>query len=516
MYTHHTTHAPLGSLRRQGPPFSSLRERPLSVASTLSAVSVVSTASTSSAVTNTGERRRRSAALLELDVDDATRSSLLRAEQVLRASEQERQWDARRSSWRERQARSRHFLEDLPSSGEVEELEGTTDAEAPAATATLKRFSPKRLLRKSRSSPSDIVLGPKQDARPTSPIISGPMRKSPSPRKPLAPRRSASAADMLSTDPSVNRRSESLARPISPPQHDRFGTLPLRLSHLPLPQHEPQSKFSASSGDSMVHVVSFGVEGDKPRRGFKDRARTFSQASAGGLKSLKGRVGKTRSIRGKQQQQQQRSSLANLFAGLGGSSDESGADQAKQRAISSSGSRPPPPSSETSRHRPSTSISSYAPSSAAATSDSGRPSRKPSRLGFFRSTLKRDSTTSKRNSVRTRSSGQVSPSLISRPVSLAASETLSPGVDKRFSEAMTSSQDSGDGPGESSKGKGGWASRLSKAVKGKNVAAKKALFEGHEVVQQAQKVTARESTLSGSSAFPQPLITCLRSQRLPT
>ncbi|GAA5900397.1 hypothetical protein JCM8208_005350 [Rhodotorula glutinis] len=484
MHTHRTTYAPLGSVRRQGPPFSSLRERPLSIASTLSAVSVLSEASTTSALANTGERRRRSAVLLELDVDDATRSSLRRAEQALRASERDRQWDVRRSSWRERQGRSLHFHEDLPGAGELEELEGPVEVEAMATTAAtgkLKRFRPQRLLYKTRSVPSSIALNAEENARPTSPIISAPRRKSLSPPKATAPRRSASTADLLSSGPTTVRRSVSSTRPASPPRHEHFGTLPLRLSHLPPPQHELPSKFSASSGDSMVHVVSFGAGADKPRRGFKDRARTFSQASAGGLQSLKGKVGRSRSMRGKQN----RSSLANLFAGLGGSSDESGVEQAKQRSTSAADPHPVTTSSGTSGHRPSTSISSYAPSSAAATSDSGRPTRKPSRLGFFRSTLKRDSSSSKRNSIRTRSSGQVSPSLISRPVSLSTSESFSPpSGDKRLSEVNAPSR---EGHSSDGKSKSGWASRLSKAVKGKNVAAKRALFENHEVVQHAQK-----------------------------
>mgnify|MGYP007100400522 CR=1 FL=1 len=502
MFTHHSS-APLSSVRRQGPPFSSLRERPLSIASTLSAVSVLSEASTSSALANTGERRRRSAVLLELDVDDATRSSLRRAEQALRASEQDRQWDVRRASWRERQGRSLHFLEHLPGTGEVEVLEGAAEVDTATAAATspagrLKRFSPQRLLHKPRSVPSGIALSAEGKVRPTSPIISAPRRKFPSPPKAAGPRRSASTANLLSTESTAVRRSVSSARPTSPPRHEHFGTLPLRLSHLPPPQCELPSKFSASSGDSMVHVVSFGADADKPRRGFKDRARTFSQASAGGLKSLKGKVGRSRSMRTKQN----RSSLANLFAGLGGSSDEGGAEQAGQRGSSFAEARPAATSSGTSGHRPSTSISSYAPSSAAATSDSGRPSRKPSRLGFFRSTLKRDSSSSKRNSVRTRSSGQVSPALISRPVSLSTSDSFSPPPPghKRSSEVSASALGIQDGD---IKSKAGWATRLSKAVKGKNVAAKRALFEGAEVVQHAQKVkvpTARASLLSA----PQP------------
>ncbi|BGP50980.1 hypothetical protein JCM10450v2_006906 [Rhodotorula kratochvilovae] len=498
----------LGSLRRQGPPFSSLRERPLSVASTLSAVSIASIASTSSsasALTNTGERRRRSAALLELDVDDMTRSSLLRAEEVLRASEQDRERDRRRSrlSWRERQARSAHFIEDLGAGGcgdggcddETEEL-ACEEAPSYGMATTLKRFSPKRLLRKTRSIPSELLLSPKQQSRDgatsqRSPTISAPRRmvKSPSPPKPAVPRRAVSAADLLSNQPTVVRH---VPRPASPPQHQHYGTLPLRFSHLPLPHNEPQSKFSASSGDSIVHVVSFGAgaEGDKRRRGFKDRARTFSQASTSGLKSLKGRVGKSRSIRDKTVKKQ--SSLANLFSGIGaGSGDDSTGDKDKQRAISfASASRAPVASGDSrSGHRPSTSISSYAPSSApTTTSDSAPPSRKPSRLGFFRSTHKRDSASSKRNSIRTRSSGQISPSLISRPVSASTSEGFSPPVDKRFSEVSTSSEGSAGGANGEGKGKGGWASRLSKAVKGKNVAAKKAMFESGALVQRAEKV----------------------------
>ncbi|GAA6052146.1 hypothetical protein JCM3770_001242 [Rhodotorula araucariae] len=495
LFPHAPTPHGLGSLRRQPPPFSSLRERPLSVASTLSAVSIASTGSTASGFTNTGERSRRSAALLDLDIDDATRSSLLRAEEVLRASEQDRERDRRRArlSGCERQVRSIHFVDDLGRNGcgKCDEETEVLCEEAPRHDmSTLQRLSPTKLLRTARSIPGELFADSSRTsdnvagADPRSPVISAPrkMVKSPSPPQPVVPRRAISHADLLSNQPTAVRHT---SRPASPPQHHRYGTLPLRFEHLPLPGNEPKSKFSASSSDSIVHVVSFdaGVTGDQRRGGITDRARTFSQASTSGLKSLKGKVGKSRKA-GKQ------SNLAHLFSGIGaGSSDNSSGDKTQPRAVSFAPSCAPVTSSDTSGHRPSTSVSSYAPSSSTTTTgDSATASRKPSRLGFFRSIRKRDSSSSKRNSIRTRSSGQVSPSLISHPFSVATGNGCSPPVATRNSEVTTSSEGSKSLPTCDLKAKAGWASRLSKAVKGKNAAARKVTLEGGAPVQREEQV----------------------------
>ncbi|GAA5866225.1 hypothetical protein JCM8547_007209 [Rhodosporidiobolus lusitaniae] len=581
--------------------------RPLSICSTLSAVSATSSTSASSV---TGDRRRRSAALLDVEAElDGTgelslgsrrssgiRNSLLRAEEVLRASERERELERRRdrAGFRHRQVRSAHLLDHLwagedggnddvtedlslpvpvfPSDAQYEQQPPPPPPNPPTRTSSYKRFSPKGLLKKARSIPVDMLLSPTSkrysndssaSETPASPKTEERIREPHpverpqsasavhvlSPTRPAVPRRAASAADLLSTAPTVNR---SNGGP-SPQQHhrgalplygDRYGTLPTRLDCLPLPVHEPQSKFSASSGDSIVHLVSFGSNdyaGKSGGKGFKDRARTFSQASTGGFKSLKGRIRTpSKSKPGGKGKVKRKPSLANLFAGLtgGGSSAEENVEsrgeavQAKGRSISfARSSRIPTAASNVSTsatestgsgHRPSTSVSSYATSTA--TSDSAPsqpPSRKPSRLGFFRSTLRekkrdRDSVStssfsgqangSLRN--RTRSAGgTISPSIISRPLSVATSADGASGLnDKRFSEVTASSDTSSAGvrrgstPGSSEGSeKKGWASRLSRAVKGKNVAAKKALFEGKEnregeaTVQLAEKINVKAS-----------------------
>ncbi|CDR35813.1 RHTO0S01e07668g1_1 [Rhodotorula toruloides] len=494
------------SLNTTNPPHlrpysASLAERartcPLSTISTLSAVSIASTASTSSALTNTGSRRRRSAALLDLDLDldDSTRSSLVRAEAVLRASEHEREVERRKArlSWRDRQVRSAHLvIEHLAAAGvedETEELDvqeqRREEVEQDRSNNPLRRFSPKRfMLRKTQSIPLDMASPPAPSQ--TSPRADS-SAKSPSLPRPTVARRALSSSNHLSSA-TETLHSPSL-RPASPPQHHHYGTLPLRFSRLE-PPLDPPSKFSGSSGDSIIHVVAFdGPAADKKRKGLKDRARTFSRASTDGLKTLTSRIPKRTSTR--RPGVKKKPSLANLFAGLSGTNDSgASSSETKARSISfaSSSSRPVVTSSDTSGHRPSTSISSYAPSST--TSDSGPPSRKPSRLGFFRSISKRNSDGIKRTSRSTTSSGPLSPSLISRPVSVASEGAFAAAQDRRASNATSSSNgSSADMP----QAKLGWAGRLTRAVKGKNVAAKKALFEKPVTVQQAEKIAAPQS-----------------------
>ncbi|BGP34707.1 hypothetical protein JCM10296v2_006529 [Rhodotorula toruloides] len=473
------------------------RTRPLSTISTLSAVSIASTASSSSALTDTGSRRRRSAALLDLDLDldDTTRSSLVRAEAVLRSSEHEREVERRKArlSWRDRQVRSAHLvIEQLVAAGaedETEELDvqeqRREEFEQDRSNNPLRRFSPKRfMLRKTQSIPLDMASSP---APSHASQAAGFSAKSPSPPRPSIARRALSSSNLLSSA-TETLRSPPL-RPASPPQHDHYGTLPLRFSRLE-PPLDPPSKFSGSSGDSIIHVVAFdGPAADKKRKGLRDRARTFSRASTDGLKTLTSKMPKRTSTR--RPGVKKKPSLANLFAGLSGTNDSgASSNETKARSISfaSSSSRPVVTSSDTSGHRPSTSISSYAPSSP--TSDSGPPSRKPSRLGFFRSISKRNSDGSKRTSRSTTSSGLLSPSLISRPVSVASEGALAAAQDRRASNATSSSNgSSADLP----QAKLGWAGRLTRAVKGKNVAAKKALFEKTVTVQQAEKIAAPHS-----------------------
>ncbi|GAA6021266.1 hypothetical protein JCM10207_002596 [Rhodosporidiobolus poonsookiae] len=609
--------------------------RPLSTCSTLSALSATSSTSASSA---TGERRRRSIALLDLEaslpLDDPSaapsamggiRDSLLRAEAVLRASERERELERRRgrASFRARQVHSAHLLEHVwAAEGEADD-EATEDLSAAAAErgeaqrpgtgrrlsepllstgtgaeiepppalvhgatpslspppptkperkATLKRFSPKRLLRKAQSIPVDMLFspsaGPKRYSndssasdtadpygyddpqyRPLPPAPPPPPAETRLPPRPtLAPRRAASAADLLSTAQNTVRYPAVVASQIPRPAtsssfyHDLTSTLPTRLSYLALPDNEPPSKFSASSGEGTgggFQLVDFGF-GDgfgggtsrKARgRGLKERARTFSHASGAalGLKSLRGK--RTPSRREKGEKVRKKPSLADLFSGFGGgASDGSSAEKAKKAprgvsytSTSSAASRIPTSSSG---HRPSTSISSHTtttsttPSLAAtATSDSHAPApkRKPSRLGFLRSAVRDSSfsggsgasslsrasggSVSLRARSRTKSANPLSPSIISRPLSVSASTDGSCSAhgheyghpafpssvamdDRRSSSATASTSASGSAPARSEKegekttrAGGGWASRISRAVKG-NVAAKRALFEG--------------------------------------
>ncbi|GAA5838012.1 hypothetical protein JCM11251_006823 [Rhodosporidiobolus azoricus] len=602
--------------------YSSLsrRPRPLSSCSTLSAISIASSASASSV---TGERRRRSAALLDLEAGECEeggiRNSLLRAEEVLRASERERELERRRdrAGFRARQVHSAHLLEHvwageedatedlsfpvpIPASStpeadlapapvsQAEEapiLPAQQNKAEPNRRSSLKRFSPKQLLRKARSIPVDILFSPaaqqkrwsnESSASETSPSPrTGASETSPSPRtgageavpsiphppsRPSpAPRRAVSSSDLLTT------ASSGLPRPSATAQRSRYDSLPL--SHLPHlstssyaylgpPDTELPSKFSASSGDSIIHLVSFGGGGKssdpsaaatagKGPKGFKNRARTFSKASTDGLKnpSLKGR-----SLKAKDKSMRKKPSLANLFSGFGsggGSGDEqkrasasggesSGADKKKGggRAISFASSKIPAPapsaaSSSTSGHRPSTSISSFAGSTTTNTSDShasataqqNQPSRKPSRLGFFRSAL-RDSSTSGssggHNGSTNGARGSIRARTISRPLSVAtsadgaSSSPLPSAFDRRCSAATGSSASASVSAGEASaphtsdtseKKRMGWASKIRGAMSARakrtgNVAAKRALFERRG----GSEETGAGSPMSGGDA----------------
>ncbi|BGP19356.1 hypothetical protein JCM10213_003437 [Rhodosporidiobolus nylandii] len=598
-YPSHFLRRPLSSLSAYSRDNGDTRR--LSVCSTLSAVSAASSTSASSL---TGDRRRRSATLLDLEAELAAaevneasgdaaarerrgsgiRNSLLRAEEVLRASERERELERRRgrASFRTRQVHSAHLLEHLWANGGNSIVDGEDATEdlsipvptlsphpmpqsvpvplpapleqqKPARVAPLKRFSPKRLLKRARSIPVDLLLSPSGGSKrysndssaseacpasgdryahddphylPSPPhpraLPSAKAAESPSGPAPNPPRRAHSAADLLSSAaPTVVRADTAFPRPPAPlfHPHSHSGTLPTRLTHLPVPDNELPSKFSASSGDSIVHLVSFATGGNsnataKNGGRFKDRARTLSKASASGIRSLRGRTKTPSGMDGKSGRKKgtkRKPSLANLFSGMkdGGSESSSAEKPAKDRAISFVSSAVPPhsaggASSSTSGHRPSTSISSYAPSTATTDSNPPHPSRRPSRLGFFRSTIRDSNSTgggasgsiravSGRSRSRTRSSGGISPSIISRPLSVATSSAsggmTSAAGDKRFSELSSAGSSSVPSSSEvSGKGKGTWA-RISRAVKGKgrektgaagNVAAKRALFESNE------------------------------------
>jgi len=466
-----------------------LHPRPLSNSSSTRPLSVASTISSQYSQSSlTGNRRRRSTALLELDLnsdcrDDtpskrSIRNSILRAEEVLRASERQRELERRkeRAGLRARQVnRSAQFIEHLEDDT-TEELD-VDDPDRYEAKASKKRFSPSRLLRKARSIPTELLLSP-TPTRPSS--TNGThlvQNRYPEPSR--IPPRPASSADILNP----SSQSHPLLTPSDPAtlSRSRYDTLPTRLDRLPLPVIEPTSKFSASSGDSIVHIVFDENDGGQAVR-LKDRARSFSKASTSGFKAMGNRM---KSKTPSKLNLRKKPSLAGIFrdpepAGGGGDNDHSlkAPQPAQSRSTSKGSSRIP-----TFGHRQNESVSSSAPS----TDQDIKRKEGGSRLGFFRSAL-RDSTNTASSGSRPRSSGTVSPSIISRPLSVSTGGGSS--SDKRLSE-VTSSSGTSSGNGE---GKVSWATKLGRTIKGKNVAAKRALFESKSkrisppIVQLAEKV----------------------------
>ncbi|GAA6063061.1 hypothetical protein JCM10212_003006 [Sporobolomyces blumeae] len=468
-------------------PLNSVSSRPLSVASTVSA------ASSSSSIT--GDRRRRSQILLELELgldphDDSPskrsiRNSILRAEEVLRASEHQRELERRRdrAGLRSRQVTRSALVVDHLVDDTTEEL----DCDAVDASSA-RRFSPRRFLRKARSIPVDLLVSPSSRS-PESRVVRDPApereRELVSPPFPSnRPRRPASAANLLIPVP----QPPSILSPprASAPMRPRYDTLPTRLDPLPLPLVEPTSKFSASSNDS-IRIAQFGTS--RPLR-FKDRARTFSQASTNGFRSIGGKMKlKTPS----KLALRRKPSLAGIFRDVNDDDDDTpkssleGYSEARD-SRSSSG------HVHTLGHRPNASVSSSAPSTDA---DSKR--KATSRLGFFRNPL-RESTNS------SSSGSRVSPSIISRPLSVSTNSNHS--TDKRLSDVVSSSEHSS---GSKDSKFGGWASRIGKTIKGRgrNVAAKRALFESNArdetaepVLQLAEKVKVDSSSPRSATIRP--------------
>lgn len=467
--------------------------RPLSTGSSSRPISIASTVSSRSSLT--GDRRRRSTILLELELGSnplndtpskrSIRNSILRAEEVLRASERQRELERRkeRAGLRARQVvRSAQYMEHLEDDTTEElELDRQNQYER---RGSVNRFSPSRLLRKARSIPCELLLSP-TPKRPASTngthlVEDYSLRRM---GEPL--RRPVSTANLLS----FTAQSHPIPAPAESANYSRsqYGIRPTRLDHLPLPVVEPTSKFSASSGDSIVHVVIEGNEGSQAVR-LKDRARTFSKASTSGLKTFGNRI---KSKTPSKLNLRKKPSLAGIFRdpeGVGGVNEARKSTQPERtRSVSRGSSRIP-----TFGHRQNPSVSSSAPS----TDQDIKRKDGGSRLGFFRSAL-RDSTNTAHS--RNRSSGTVSTSTISRALSVSTGGGSS--SDKRLSE-VTSSSGTSSGSRE---GKVGWATKLGKTIKGKNVAAKRALFEGKgkrispPVVQLAEKVKVgdRESVFLG-------------------
>ncbi|GAA5883158.1 hypothetical protein JCM16303_006118 [Sporobolomyces ruberrimus] len=433
--------------------------RPLSVASNISAIS------SSSSIT--GERRRRSTALLEQELgsnpledtprERSIRSSISRAEEVLRASERQRELERRkeRAGLRARQVgHSSRLLEHLDDDT-TEELDHYSYDRGVGAA---REFNPNRLLRKARSIPSELLMSPPSSRR----SISLTQENGPHESARVLSRPASSAA-ILDTVASV------------PLTRSNFANFIIRPDYLPVPTLEPTSKFSASSGDS---VVDLGVFSDKSPR-LRDRARGINQASTNGFKNF---GSKFKSKTPSKLNLRKKPSLAAIFRDV-------------DRVEEAENQKPPERPISTSRfrnlsHRASESVSSSAPSA-----DSDSKKRESSRLGFFRSAL-RDSTGS-----RPRSTSTVSPSIISNPVSNSSSS------DKRVSSTTGSSESSST----KRERKVGWVTKLGRTIRGKNVAAKRAIFEDDEnedqrgpapIVQTAEKVKVGSPSPQADSTRP--------------
>lgn len=452
----------------------STRSRPLS---TTSGVSLASTTSTSS-YTFALDRRRRSAALLELAADDATRLSLQRAEGILRASEDARARDQRRSA----SLRSRgSFVHDLTrSTGQVtfeipssvsslEELrggdeDGNRDNVEPSEN--LRRFSPKRFLL-GRPRP------PRHAATTKFNTISSPMAPAPSPpRNVVSDRPRGRGIDTQNVPRSAAPARSEPAR--------RFGTLPSHFSRLHPPPDDSLSKFSGSSSGSLVGIKGPSREevtvklDEKPRR-----------APKRGFKALRQKLAGTRrgSIEALSKPLRKRGSFASLFGLAGAVPDEASSTDDRQTsskpATTSASSQQTHSNSGASSHRPSTSISSFATSSASATG-SVAASRSSSRLGFFRTLGRRSSLTSGRSSRQSRVSGQISTSSISAPLPLASPQRSYAGPDPTTRATDQAHAKVAQLPvelGPSPLRKKGWLSTWGRSAGGQNVATKRALFE---------------------------------------
>ncbi|GAA5948333.1 hypothetical protein JCM3765_001375 [Sporobolomyces pararoseus] len=431
--------------------------RPLSVGSNLSGVS------SSSSIT--GQRRRRSAALLERELGSnpledtpgrrSIRLSLTRAEEVLRASERQRELERRkeRVGLRAQQlGRSTRLLEHFDLDDTTEELDN-------------RPSGPERLLRKARSIPSELLMSPTHGKRSNSLISKNVAAQQ---RQLLS--RPASSAAIIFEIPS--RPVAVSQEPSQPPDE-----------YLSPPVAEPTSKFSASSTDSIVHVAR---PGDKPLR-FKDRARSFNQSSTNGIKTF---GNKFKSRTPSKSNLRKKPSLAGIFRDppiLGREKEEGPALGQDSKAVSRKSSR-----FRNLGHQHNTSVSSSAPST---DRDSSKQRESSSRLGFFRSGL-RDSTNTSSSGSRPRSAGTISPSIISAPLSVSSGGVAQGSSDKRFSSSTESSTRSGTSKEKGGAKKLGWVSRLGRTIRGKNVAYQREIFEEDKeneeargpVVQVAEKV----------------------------
>ncbi|GAA6023908.1 hypothetical protein JCM11491_002690 [Sporobolomyces phaffii] len=439
--------------RSSRPQSSSSFTRPLSATSSLS----ISAVSSSSSIT--GERRRRSSALLEgMNMLEDTpgrrsiRNSITRAEEVLRASERQRELERRkeRAGLRSRQVgRSTRILDhwDDDASHDLDRRDGYDSL----ARRTRPNSDADRILRKARSIPSELLLSPVAASSDDSVDAHREGARASS-------RPASSAAILNPREPRIL----SIASRARPRADDRS-------LQLAVPAVEPTSKFSASSGDSLVHVAF----NERPSR-LNTRARSFNQASTNGFKSfgnkLKAKTPSKVNLRKKP-------SLAGIFRDI----VEAEVDGGEDAKVVTTDKRPQPSSSSsrfgTGGHRASTSVSSCAPST-----DRDSRRRESSRLGFFRSAL-RDSTTTSSSDSRPRSTGTISPSIISNPVSTSSGGDT---FDERRSGATESSGTSSGKGGR----KIGWVTKLGRTIRRKHIAtAKRTIVEDAKEDDVAQEST---------------------------
>lgn len=456
---------------------TTLRSRPHSVLSARSTASFASTASIAS-LTATGDRDRRSAALLDLDLDDATSLSLQRAKEILRASERAREKDKHRSAtslrWRDpllvgQAAPTALRTEQLASEDDDDEAEQLCEA-APADAAsrhaqrrTVRRFRAKQFLLKA-SSPKESSVHP---------IISSPRALAPSPpRQPSLAHgvtRGRVAGGSL-THGVVGGRVPVRDRSPSqkPVEKSSVALASLRADDLHLASHFVRPSAETSAPPAACGVASSSSDAacrNNPH--LSNDASSINHATGGGLKSLRNRFGRRATKKAPDAKLvRQKTSLASLF-GFGSTTEESSASDSR-RPQGATLRNANISSSETSGHRPSTSVSSYAPSSS--TSGSCLASSGSSRFRFFRARGQRNPDASQRaseDSHRNRSSPGIPTSRISGPIPLSparrqplattSASELSPSLPVR--EAST------------------WKARIGRAIQGKNVAAKRALFE---------------------------------------
>lgn len=399
---------------------------------------------------------------LEPDLDDATRLSLQRATKILRASERAREMDKHRSSSSLRWREPVFVVESLPIAScsarptvrrvGIEHLRETNlphTTSRPGKPRSTEHFGPKELLLRP-------ALSKSTDVRRTS---GSPKALSPSPPRLGLPRHLSAAAAGEARGRVTSKDRLSRRKPAGPAD---VAPVTLR-AHDPQPQPRPSRTFM--SKESLVHPAtkSAGVEASDAslREDALAPAGSFERTTGDGSKSLRTKFGRRASRKSSDSLAvKKKSSLASLFGFVSGN-DSSASEIRRPRAPAPSGidasfTQHPLSSSGTSGHRPSTSLSSYAPSTS--TSGSALGSRGSSRLRFFRSLGRRKSGASPISNTHISAPSLLSPSRRQPPPSAA-------GITNRAELPPVPQEDTT------------WRARFGRAIQGKNVAAKRALFE---------------------------------------